>query len=223
MSYFAEIILPLSLSKTFTYSVSEAEFHFMRKGMRVAVPFGKNKVYTGLVLELHRNKPELYDAKEIHQILDEHPIVTEIQLAHWQWLAQYYMCSIGDVYRGAMPSALVIESETIISLQPETTVDPNELSDDEYLVYQALEQQNALKIHDIVAILNKKTIFPIIRKMMEKNIVSLQEELSESYKPKLQRYVRLFPEFENQERLGELLEILKNAGKQKEAVLGYFH
>ncbi|PZQ86213.1 MAG: primosomal protein N', partial [Flavobacterium johnsoniae] len=97
--YFVEVILPLSLSKTFTYRVSEAEYNYIQKGMRIAVPFGKSKVYTALAIELHQNEPALYEAKEIHQILDEIPVVTEIQIAHWQWIASYYMCAIGDVYR----------------------------------------------------------------------------------------------------------------------------
>ena len=89
MQFFVEVILPLSLAKTFTYSVSEAEFHYIKKGMRVAVPFGKSKIYTALVIELHQNAPTLYDAKEIHQILDEKPLVTQTQLEHWKWIASY--------------------------------------------------------------------------------------------------------------------------------------
>ena len=222
MPFFAEIILPLQLSKTFTYSVSEAEYEYIQKGMRVAVPFGKNKIYTGLVLELHQNVPELYEAKEIHQILDNKPIVTEIQLAHWQWMANYYMCAIGDVYRGAMPSALLLESETVISLKPESFVDESLLSDDEFLIYQALQQQSSLKVQDIIAILSRKNIFPILRDMMEKDILTLNEEMSDTYKPKLIRYVRLTHGFENQSGLEKLLGQLKNAGKQKEVILGYF-
>ena len=132
--YFVEVILPLSLAKTFTYQVSEAEFHYIKKGMRVVVPFGKSKMYTALAIEIHQNKPTLYEAKEIHQILDEKPIVTEIQIAHWQWIASYYMCAIGDVYRGAMPSALLLESETLISQKQEVFVDESLLSDEEFLV-----------------------------------------------------------------------------------------
>ena len=220
--YFAEVILPLSLAKTFTYSVSETEFLYIKKGMRVAVPFGKSKIFTALVIETHQNKPELYDAKEIHQILDEKPIVTEIQIAHWQWIASYYMCAIGDVYRGAMPSALLLESETLISQKTNLFVDTNLLSDDEFLVYEALQQQNSLKIQDIIAILNKKNIFPVIQKLVDKNILVLQEEIQESYKPKLVRYVRLHPKYESNQGLSELLETLKNANKQKEIVMHYF-
>jgi primosomal protein N' (replication factor Y) len=94
--------------------------------------FGKSKIYTALVIDIHQNKPALYDAKEIHQILEEQPIVTEIQIAHWKWIASYYMCSIGDVYRGAMPSALLLESETVISQKTNTIADTSLLSDDEF-------------------------------------------------------------------------------------------
>ncbi len=220
--HFVEVILPLSLAKTFTYSVSQAEFHYIKKGTRVAVPFGKSKIYTALVIQIHQNKPELYEAKEIHQILDERPIVTEIQIAHWQWIASYYMCAIGDVYRGAMPSALLLESETLISQKTDFFVDTNLLSDDEFLVYEALQQQSSLKIQDIIAILNKKNIFPVIQKLVDKNILVLQEEIQESYKPKLVRYLRLHPKYESNQGLSELLETLKNANKQKEIVLSYF-
>lgn len=220
--YFVEIILPLSLAKTFTYCVSKTEYNYIKKGMRVAVPFGKSKIYTGLVIETHQNKPTLYDAKEIHQILDEKPIVTEIQIAHWQWIATYYMCAIGDVYRGAMPSAFLLESETIISQKQDGFVNENLLSDDEFLIYQALQQQSSLKVQDVMNILNKKNIFPVIQKLIHKNILVLQEEIQETYTPKLVRYVKLHSKYESNEGLGELLEILKNANKQKEIVLSYF-
>ncbi|MNF26247.1 Primosomal protein N' [compost metagenome] len=220
--YFVEVILPLSLAKTFTYQVSEAEFHYIKKGMRVVVPFGKSKMYTALAIEIHQNKPALYEAKEIHQILDEKPIVTEIQIAHWQWIASYYMCAIGDVYRGAMPSALLLESETLISQKQEVFVDESLLSDEEFLVYEALQQQSSLKVQDIIAILNKKNIFPVIQKLIDKNILVLQEEVQESYKPKLVRYVRLHPKYNSNSGLGELMQTLKSAAKQREIVMSYF-
>jgi primosomal protein N' (replication factor Y) (superfamily II helicase) len=220
--YYIEVILPLSLPKTFTYSVSVTEYNYIKKGMRVAVPFGKGKIYTALVIETHQNKPTLYEAKEIHQILDEKPIIAEIQIVHWQWIASYYMCAIGDVYRSAMPSALLLESETIISQKQDGFVDESLLTDDEFLIYQALQQQSSLKVQDIMSILNKKNIFPVIQKLMDKNILILQEEMQETYTPKLIRYVKLHSKYETNEGLSELLEILKNANKQKEIVLSYF-
>ena len=220
--YFVEVILPLSLAKTFTYRVSEAEFHFVKNGMRVVVPFGKSKMYTALIIDKHQNEPSLYEAKEIDQILDEKPIVTEFQIAHWQWIASYYMCAIGDVYRGAMPVALLLESETIISQKQSVVVDESLLLDEEFLIYQALQQQSSLRIQDITAILNKKNIFPVVQKLIDKNILVLQEEVQELYKPKFVRYVRLHSKYDSNSGLSELLETLKSAAKQREIVLTYF-
>lgn len=222
MPFFIEVILPLALKKTFTYSVNEAEYGFLQTGMRVAVSFGKNKIYTGLVINKHQNPPQLYEAKDIHQILDDFPIVTQTQIDHWQWIASYYMCSIGEVYKSAMPSGFLLESETIITSRPDFTIEDEQLTDDEYLIYEALQKQSALKVQEVVSILNKKTIFPVINKLIAKNAVSLQEEISEKYKPKTIRYVRLQEEFLNQDQLGELMEILSRAQKQREAVMQYF-
>ncbi|GAA3769126.1 replication restart helicase PriA [Flavobacterium ginsengiterrae] len=220
--FFIEVILPLSLAKTFTYRVSEAEFHFIKKGMRVAVPFGKSKIYTALVLDIHENAPTLYEAKEIHQILDEKPIATETQIKHWLWVANYYMCGIGDVYRGAFPTGLLLESETIVSHKPDVVVNDSELSDDEFLIYEALQHQSSLTVQEIASILNRKNILPILQKLIARDIIFLEEEIKESYKPKLVRYVKLHSKYESDNGLEELLEVLKNANKQKEIVLAYF-
>ncbi|SFA88892.1 replication restart DNA helicase PriA [Flavobacterium swingsii] len=222
MQHFIQVILPLALPQTFTYSVSEAEFDYLKIGMRVAVPFGKSKFYTGLVSELHHNAPTLYEAKEIHQIIDDKPIITEIQLQHWQWISSYYMCTLGEVFRCALPSALQLESETIISAKKDFSVNENELSDEEYLLVEALNQQSSLKISEVTSVLNKKKVFPVIQQLLAKNIITLQEEMVEEYKPKLVRYIRLFSQFNSNEKLEELLLVLKNAQKQKEILLSYF-
>ncbi|MCB6099341.1 replication restart helicase PriA [Flavobacterium psychrophilum] len=222
MPFFIQVILPLTLPQTFTYSVSEAEFEYLKIGMRVAVPFGKSKFYTGLVLELHHNAPTLYEAKEIHQIVDQKPIVTEVQLQHWQWIASYYMCTLGEVFRCALPSALQLESETIISAKKDFIINENELSDQEYLLVEALKQQSSLKISEVTSVLNKKKVLPIIQQLLAKNVITLQEEMIEEYKPKLVRYIRLFSQFNSNDKLEELLLVLKNAQKQKEILLSYF-
>jgi len=218
--FFVEVILPLSLAKTLTYRVSEAEFHFIKKGMRVAVPI-KSKIYTALVIDIHENAPALYEAKEIHQILDEKPIATEVQIKHWLWIANYYMCGIGDVYRGAFPTGLLLESETMISRKPEVILNDSELSDDEFLIYEALHHQNSLKVQEIASILNKKNILPILQKLMDKDVIVLEEEIKENYKPKLVRYLKLHSKYETDGSLEELLAVLKR-DKQKEIVLAYF-
>lgn len=222
MPFFIEVILPLSLPKPFTYAINEAEYGFIKKGMRVAVPFGRNKIYTGLVTDLHQNPPQLYQAKEIHQILDDFPIVTETQLKHWDWIASYYMCNIGDVYKSAMPSGFLLESETLITSKKDFDVSDTQLSDDEYLVYEALQKQSALKVQEVSAILNKKTTLPVINKLIAKNAISLQEEINEKYKPKTIRYIRMPQELLQQDQLSGLMELLSRSQKQRDAVMYYF-
>ena len=222
MLYFIEVVLPLAVSKTFTYQVSEAEFHYIQIGMRVAVPFGKTKIYTALVLDKTNTPPQLYEAKEIHQILDEKPVVNLHQIEHWKWIASYYMCSLGEVFRSALPSGYILESETIISAKENTEIDSNELKDDEYLILEALKSQSSITVQEVIKILGKKTVFPIINRLLAKGALVLQEEISEQYKPKLVRYIRLQEEFLQQERLAELLEMLSKAKKQRELVLHYF-
>ncbi|WP_421497766.1 replication restart helicase PriA [Flavobacterium columnare] len=221
MRYFIEVVIPISLPQTFTYEVSEAEFSFIQIGMRVAVPFGKTKFYTGLTISKHHLAPTLYEAKEIHQIIDELPIVTTIQIEFWKWIASYYMCSLGEVYKTALPSSLILESETIISTKKEV-LNTSDLSDDEFLIVEALSNQTALKLSEVTAILNKKKVFPVIQSLLDKDILILQEEMIEEYKPKLVKYIRLVERFDKPNQLEELLQILKNAQKQKQLVLSYF-
>ena len=218
---FIDVILPIPIQKTFTYSVTEAEAEFLQKGMRVAVSFGNTKMYTALVLKIHQNKPELYEAIEILQILDEKPIVTEIQLQNWQWIASYYMCSLGDVYRAALPSAFLLESETIVLKNDEFT-EETELTDDEFLIFEALQHQSQLTIHQVADILGKKKVLPIINALIHKKAVFVKEEIYEQYKPKMVKYVRLNAQYTSDEALQNLLLELNRAKKQREAVLGYF-
>ena len=189
--------------------------------MRVAVSFGKSKMYTGLVLNIHTNAPTLYEAKEIHQILDEIPLVNDKQLQHWQWIANYYMCSLGDVYRASLPSAFLLESETII-YKNDIFLDETILLDDEFLIFEALQQQSQLTIHQVIAILGKKKVMPIVNGLIQKEAIVIKEEIYEQYKPKLIKYVRLHKNYTSDDSLGKLLEELSNAKKQREAMLGFF-
>jgi primosomal protein N' (replication factor Y) len=219
--YFVEVVLPLSLPKTFTYLVSEAEYHYVVKGMRVVVPFGKSKLYTGLIFDKHQTPPLLYEPKEIFQILDEKPIVNEFQLQHWVWISNYYMCNLGEVYRGAVPTNLLLESETIINYKNDFNQDLESLTDDEYLVVSALQQQSSLKINDVISILNKKNVFPLIQKLLQKKALVLNEEVQEEFKPKLVRYIKLADKYDNSSELMALTNELK-AAKQKEVLLCFF-
>jgi primosomal protein N' (replication factor Y) len=222
MAHFIDVILPIPLEKLFTYQVTEAEADFLQMGTRVSVPFGKSKIYTALVYRKHNNPPQIYEAKDIHQILDETPIVTEIQLKHWQWISKYYMCTMGEVMRAALPSAFILESETIITRNPDIILNDESLKDDEFLVYEALHHQPSLKIQDLMNILDKKNVLPVIKRLIDKHAISVQEEIYEKYRPKLVRYVKLNSKFASETHLKSLLEDLNRAPKQRDAVMALF-
>ncbi|WP_299335718.1 primosomal protein N' [uncultured Psychroserpens sp.] len=222
MDYFINVILPIPLEKSFTYAISKAEADFLKPGIRVSVPFGKTKIYTALVIDIHNNAPLVYEAKEIHQILDETPVVTSQQLQHWKWIAEYYMCTLGDVMRAALPSVFILESETIISKNENTVVNDEELKDDEFVIYEALHHQSSLKIQDLMSILDKKNVLPVIKRLLDKNAISVQEEIYEKYKPKLVRYVKLGTEFSSENGLQNLMEDLSRAPKQRDVVMTLF-
>jgi len=219
--FFIDVILPIPLQRLFTYSITEAEAEFLKKGMRIAVPFGKKKIYTALVYKIHEEEPAAYEAKPIHQILDEVPVVNELQLKHWEWISEYYMCSLGDVYRVALPSAFLLESETIV-LKNSSFTDESVLTDSEFLVFEALGQQSQLSVLEISNILSKKNIFPILKTMIDKNAIVLKEEIYESYKPKLVKYIRLKEEHKGDAALSSLLDSVKRAKQQYQALMTFF-
>ncbi len=222
MLHYIDVILPIPLEKLFTYSITEAESQFLKIGMRVAVPFGKTKIYTAIVVNIHTTKPLLYEAKEIHQILDETPVVLEQQLKFWTWISSYYMCTMGDVMRAALPSAFMLESETFITKNETSLIETSNLSNEEYLVVEALQHQSTLKIQELASILNKKNVLPVIKKLVEKEVVKLDEEIYEKYKPKLVRYVKLHSNYLKDDKLKLILEELSRAKKQKQVVMTLF-
>ncbi|PIB23655.1 primosomal protein N' [Maribacter sp. 4U21] len=222
MAHFIDVILPIPLEKTFTYAINTEEVSFVETGMRVSVPFGKSKIYTGIVAAVHQTAPEIYEAKEIHQILDDYPIVSPLQLQHWKWIANYYMCTLGEVLRSALPSAFLLESETLVLLNKDAEVDEDILMDNEFLVYEALQHQSVLKVHEVSAITERKNVMPILQRLLEKKIILLKEEIYEQYKPKLVKYIRLGSAYKTDDALALLLESLKRAPKQSQAVLALF-
>ena len=222
MPHFIDVVLPIPLEKSFTYSITKAEADFLKVGMRVAVPFGKSKIYTALVYRIHNEAPLIYEAKDIHQILDDAPLVTATQLLHWEWIANYYMCTLGEVMRAALPSAFVLESETVVTKNNDVIINDEDLVDDEFLVYEALHHQSSLKIQDISNILDKKNVLPVIKRLLDKNAIEVEEEVYEKYRPKLVRYVKLHSTYSSQGKLQQLLEDLSRAPKQRDVVMTLF-
>ena len=221
MQFFIDVLLPLPLPRAFTYWVNEAEFDFLSPGFRVGVPFGKNKLYTGLVYKKHRVAPQAYTPKTIEVILEDHSIVTPQQLQFWEWMSDYYRCSMGNILRAALPSAFLLTSETSISRVKEIEIDWDELSDEAYLVLEALEQRDIL-IEDIQAIVQRKTVLPLLQTLIEKGYVQTLQSLKEKYKPKKHRYLRIHPDHSTDEALSSLFDQLKRAPKQSAFLLGLY-
>ncbi len=222
MQFFINVILPIPLEKLFTYRINTQQAETIEIGMRVAVPFGKSKIYTGLVHEIHCTEPTIYEAKEIEQILDAKPIVGQIQLKHWTWIAEYYMCTIGEVFRSALPSALLLESETLIHKNEKAIIEENELKDDEFLVYEALQHQSVLRVQEISRIIDRKNVLPLLNRLLQKKIILLKEEVFEQYKPKLVRYVKMDDVYSTEENLESLLQTLARSPKQIQVLLALY-
>ena len=157
MQYFADVLLPLALGKPFTYAITLEDYGVLKPGFRVAVSFGKSKVYTGVVVKLHKNPPQRYTPKFIEMVMEDSPIVTPKQLEFWEWLSKYYQSKLGDILRAALPTTFLLESETIVVKKEISEDDKSELNDDAFLVYEALEVK-ALSIKEIIEILGKKSV-----------------------------------------------------------------
>ena len=221
MQFFIDVLLPLPLPRAFTYWVNETEYDFLSPGFRVGVPFGKNKLYTGLVYKKHRVAPQAYTPKTIEVILEDYPIVTLKQFQFWEWMSDYYRCSMGSILRAALPSAFLLTSETFVSRVNEIEIDWDELSDEAFLVLEALEQRDLL-IEDIQSIVQRKTVLPLLQILIEKGYVQTQQSLKEKYKPKKHRYLRIHTNHSSDEALSKLFDQLKRAPKQSAFLLGLY-
>lgn len=220
--YFIDVILPIPLKQNFTYSVNNDEAAFLKPGMRVAIPFGKNKIYTGIVYQVHNQPPVGYETKSIDHILDELPIITTFQLKHWEWMADYYLCTLGEIIKAALPSAFLLESETLIKLNDRHAPTDVTLNDDEFVLYEALKHQSSLHINDARSILARKNIVSVIQKLLDKNLIEIEETVYERYVPKMKRYVRLSESYATEENLRKLLDSLGRAPKQREVLMHLF-
>ncbi|WP_295668905.1 primosomal protein N' [uncultured Mucilaginibacter sp.] len=219
---FVEVILPLAIAKNYTYRVPFEMNAAVAVGKRVVVQFGKSKLYTAIIASVGNLAPEKYEAKYVIELLDDRPLVTAAQMQFWQWMADYYMCTIGEVMNAALPSALKLASETRIILNKSFEIDRSALHDKEYLIVEALDIQPELTVSDIVKLLGQKTVMPILKVLFEKNIIHISEDISEKYKPRTRTFITLNPVYHQQESLKELFLILeKRAPKQADAVLAY--
>lgn len=219
---FAEIIIPLALPQTYTWLIPAQFQQAAKPGIRVEVQL-RNKRYSGIIKKLIHQKPKDFQPKPILNILDDEPLLHRQQLQLWQWVADYYMCSEGEVMQAAMPANLKLSSETILVWNDEHNEDFSNLNDKEYIVAEALSIKKELKLSEVQQLLDASHVYPVIKKLIEKNVCHVWEELKEKYKEKTETYITLHPQYHDEEKLAGLLNTSTRAPKQMELLLSYLH
>ncbi len=222
ITFFADVLLPLPLPGYFTYRVPFEMNDSIEKGQRVVVQFGQKKIYTAIVFNIHEQVPVGYTPKYILSILDDEPLINALQMKFWQWISTYYLCHPGDVMNVALPSVFKLASDTKISLNQNFEGILSNLNPKEATLVQALIHQQIIPIAQVAGIVEQKKIIPLIKTLVEKQIIFLHENIEEKYKPLIETYIQLSIDYQNDKALQLLFEQLeKRAFKQLEALMAY--
>jgi primosomal protein N' (replication factor Y) (superfamily II helicase) len=214
---FAEVLLPLALHGTFTYRIPRKWNDTIYKGYRVIVPFGAKtqKLYTGIVTGIHHQAPKEYTAKYIEDVIDDYPLINDTQFRLWNWMADYYLCTPGEVMNAALPAGLKLNSRTKVFMNQAQEFKHDELNDEEFLIIEALEKQSFLYIEDIGKILNRKNPQKMLKQLLEKNLIITDEEVNNPIKPLMIPVLDLHPHYDNEENLQKLLNQLENSPRSQ--------
>lgn len=224
MSMYAKVILPLPVYSTFTYSIPEDMEAQVQTGSRVLVQFGRKKYYTAIVESVHSRQPQGYEVKPVAAVLDPSPVVRFPQLKLWRWIADYYLCSPGEVFKAAVPTGLKPESETFVSLNPDyepDEADPFRMSERQAIVIQVLQEKKRLRIAEIEAETNMKNLATQINGLLERGIVEIDEKVVERYRPKKITFVRLTFPREDTGRLHECFSLVSRSRQQEKTLIAY--
>ena len=219
---FAEVILPVPIARYFTYRIPATFNEQVMVGQRVIVQFGDRKILTGVILALHANPPKDHEAKYILELLDTFPVVSEVQLRFFVWIAEYYLCSAGEVLNAALPSGLKLSSESRVQINPKLNLDESDelFSDKELLVLRRL-QNESLDYSEISRLLGVKNVYHLLKSLVAKEAVILFEEVKEKFKPRTEKRIRLSSAYTSNENLELLFEKLSSKPRQEEVLLRY--
>ncbi|MDR2854078.1 MAG: primosomal protein N' [Prevotellaceae bacterium] len=216
---YINVILPLPLANTFTYSVPEPLAEKVKIAMRVVVPFGKKKLYTGIVQLIHSQPPAtVYEIKEIAGIVDDKPLLRHPQLPFWEWISNYYQAFIGDVYQAAVPAGLKLQSESNVRINPDFEAE-KVLSDKEESILNALSDGNTASIAELEKRTGIKNIVSTINKLLEINAIEVNENLVEKFREKQETFVRLNEKMRIETNLQKAFDDLNRAKKQLDLLM----
>ena len=220
MKKYVDVIVPLPIASQYTYSLPPEMQGSVQVGCRVVVPFGKKKYYTGVVTKVHDSAPEGYETKEVEELLDESPVILPHQFQLWEWLASYYLCTLGDVFKAALPSGMKLESETII-LRNEEFEASEPLLDAEQRLLDLLVEGKEQCVTQLQRNYGQRNILPIVKRLLEKEAVFVKEDLKRNYKPRSETRVRLLEKEMDEARMQVLFDQLGRAKKQLSVLMKY--
>lgn len=218
---YAEVILPLPLYSTFTYMVPPEMEEQIQSGTRVLVQFGRKKFYTGLVTHTHNTTPE-YQVKEITEVMDPLPVIRYPQLNLWNWIADYYLCSVGEVMKAALPTGLKPESETFVSLNDDFDIPEGyNINEKQALVMSLLQHEGRMRISDIEANLKIKNAAKIITSLLDADIIHIDERVVERYRPRKVTFITLTISRNDRESLHRFFDMVQRSPKQEKMLVSY--
>ena len=221
MTRFAEVILPLPLYSTFTYRIPDI-MGDVKIGCRVLVPFGRKKYYTAIVVLVHHNEPKDYEVKDILSLLDESPILRHPQLKFWSWISEYYLCSQGEVYKAAVPAGLKVESETVVTANPDYEDSENcMLGERERIIYDLVASRDKVQLNEISKATGFKNVEAVVSRMLEKDAIYVAEKVVNNYRPKTESYVALNLTHGDDEGLHRYFDMVHRSSKQESLLLAY--
>lgn len=212
---YVDVIVPLPIAGEYTYSLLPALEGKVHGGCRVVVPFGPKKYYTAIVVSVHDSAPEAYETKDILEVLDERPVLLKRQFDFWQWVSDYYLCTIGDVYKAALPSGLKLESETMVVYNPDFEAS-GPLPPKEQLLLDLLSANPEQCVTQLEKAAGIRNILPVVKSLLEKEAVCIKEELKRSYKPKTEIRVRLAGNMRTEKALQFQMNMLDRPKTEKQ-------
>src|SRR5688572_9736966 len=217
---YADILLPLPLGATYTYKVPAALVKEATFGKRAEVQFGSKKRYAGLIINISSSAPD-YRTKELISILDNEPVILPWQLQMWQWMATYYCCTPGEVMKAALPGALLLSSETIVSIMPVEEEEILQLNNPLYDIIRIIQSKSPITLLDLEKAIGLKVLYPHITQLYKLGMIIVLEELNETYTPKKIKLIQLSESYTSDHGLHEALDLVANNENQTNLLLSY--